>query len=90
MGNSREVVLDKQRPKLQGISLNLSAAAFSDLFFNHEHPERDRLYKGDNDFEDGEERAALIKDAMEFCSIIGYSGDTELAEQLADDFLDRV
>lgn len=80
--------------RLSGITLSLNSGQLSDLFFNFEHPERDKLYQENNntekDFSDEDELKAVTEDAKEFCSIIGYGDDIEMHKALAEDFMERV
>lgn len=84
--------------KLQGISLNLSAGQLSDLFFNYDHPERDKLYPNDRrPLKEGptweEELQAIRVDAESFCETLAiperYDQRKDYADALADDFMAR-
>lgn len=86
---------------LQSITLNLSGVQFSDLFFNYDHPNRDKLYEGRKPDRNGtwplvpedEERAAIRQDAIDFLIVVGLSdfieGTEDIADALADDFMRR-
>jgi len=81
--------------RLHGITLNLSGYQLSDLFFNFEHPERDKLYattdpKGSID--EVEYQKAILSDATEFAVVIGIPEceRDEFAKALADDLNRRV
>lgn len=78
---------------LRGITIDLSGTQLSDLFFNFEHPARDRLYTGKTDELDPVAlRAAIVSDAMEFLAVLNIPQDDreQFAEELADDFQHRV
>lgn len=74
-------------------------AAISDLFFNYDHPARDRLYDERSAAEKkagqslpgiAEYRAAILSDATDFAKTFQLAtGQTIDPEALADDFLDR-
>lgn len=78
---------------LRGITLNLNAAQFSDLFFNFEHPARTALYKkaGDGSAGDDSEEmdAADLEDAKEFAAVVGIEDDAIIAA-LVIDFQKRI
>lgn len=73
------------------IQLNLSNAQFSDLYFNHEHPKRDEVYKRYENQKDAptpeELEAAALKDAAEFVELYSVPQSPDV---LAADFLARV
>lgn len=73
------------------IQLTLNNAQFSDLFFNHEHPKRDEVYKRYENQKDAptpeELEQAALEDATEFVSL--YSAPME-PSALAADFLARI
>lgn len=73
---------------LQTTTLVLSGAQLSDLFFNYDHPKRDKLYESDADFTEAELNEALLDDAKEFCSVVGLG--LQCAQALVDDFQHRV
>lgn len=89
---------------LRSISIQLNSTALSDLFFNFEHPEYAsemkrlagppkrtgnvaQLFVAPEQIE-----AAVLKDAMEFTSILGFVGDEQesLSAELAADFMHRL
>lgn len=82
---------------LKGISLNLSGVQLSDLFFNHDHPARDKLCKQDY-WSDEDMVKALKEDAIEFLKTLdcygsndnNYHNYNELAVDLVVDFINRV
>lgn len=81
---------------LRGLSLFLDGGRLSDLFFNHEHPERDKLYaragdKGDK-IDDGELERAIASDADEFLMTLGLDAAmrAEVGPELVADFNRRV
>ena len=77
---------------LPSINLNLDGGQFSDLFFNFEHPERDKLFKAtkhEDTLSEEEVRAALLKDATEFLTVLGIQ-DQDMAAALVEDFQRRV
>lgn len=72
--------------------LNLTGAHLSDLFFNHEHPHRDKLYKryaNQKESPTSEElEEASLMDAADF--LASYPIFNVNAEMLSRDFLDRI
>ena len=78
---------------LRSIVLHLNSAQLSDLFFNYEHPERDKLYKITKENESIAEedlQQALLNDAKNFCDVIGKGDDEVLIAELVKDFQHRV
>lgn len=74
---------------LPAINLALASYQLSDLFFNFEHPEYEKVYSiadGKRAVDPAEIEIAILADAKEFCSIVGI----DLADALAADFLARV
>lgn len=75
---------------LRSISVQLDSTRFSDLFFNFEHPEYDRVMRQDSEptkrrsgqvvelyspsLAQDEVEEALLKDAIEFSGILGFDG----------------
>jgi hypothetical protein len=76
---------------LRGISLDLEGGQLSDLFFNYEHPARDRLYTAgkQQEIDPGELHAAIVDDAKEFLTVLGIDS-ADFAAELAADFERRV
>jgi hypothetical protein len=80
---------------LPSITVELSGSAFSDLFFNHEHPNIDAFYASNMDAgaTDGQYRkmllAAIKADAVDFLSLLNPEIAVS-AEQLAENFLSRL
>lgn len=85
---------------LPTITTTLTPGQLSDLFFNYDHPERDKLYaerkpeKGELPVLDYDvEWRSVRNDAKEFVALIvpDWSVDLrgDLIEQLATDFMDR-
>lgn len=87
---------------LRSTTIHLDSTRFSDLFFNFEHPEYDRVYqaasngRGRKDIEpiidQDEVNEALLKDAVSFAGILGFDGTEQanVAAELTADFLRRV
>jgi hypothetical protein len=85
--------------RLPDLLLALTAGQLSDLFFNHEHPCREKLYAGighkprADDFIE-QEYAAVREDAKAFCLCIGIDNGhpyySELPDLLAADFMERL
>lgn len=78
---------------LQGISLHLSGAQLSDLYFNFEHPARSAVFaratNGGDDLDESELKQANLADAKEFAQILGID-DSEFVETLVKDFESRI
>lgn len=77
----------------------VQTAALSDLFFNYEHPTRDRLYQRHGTptknaravISEEDERAALLADATAFAETLRLATGVILdPPALADDFLARL
>jgi hypothetical protein len=80
---------------LYGIALHLNGYQLSDLFFNYEHPERDKLYAQTDpksSIDPVEYQKAILTDATEFALVIGIPEDerVEFCKALAEDFDRRV
>ena len=73
---------------LRAMILDLSAGQLSDLFFNYEHPEYTKLWSGD-DFEQDDEKEALLKDAKDFVHCHIGQDKYNLANELVEDFFSR-
>lgn len=67
------------------------ATAFSDLFFNHEHPAYDAFLTNDAEGNGTDAEAELLKDAEEFAACLksatGFDMDTA---DLVRDFMSRL
>lgn len=66
----------------------LSDAKLSDLFFNHEHPEYDRMFTNDDLPSRAETEEALRKDADEFAENFPEFGKS--GEWYTEDFFRRL
>ena len=80
---------------LEDISLMLSAGQLSDLFFNYDHPARNKLYENrtpNRPIDSDELYTAILDDAKEFVATLGIVGNeaTQLALDLANAFESRV
>lgn len=85
---------------LRSISINLDSTRLSDLFFNFEHPNYDKVYKAAESgqkvqkisIDPAELNEALLQDAMEFTGILGFDGKyrMEISAELVADFERRV
>lgn len=82
---------------LRGITVSLDGGRLSDLYFNFEHPQRDKLYaatdgKKGGDISDEELAAANLADAREFAGILGIpeSHREEFVAELVEDFCKRI
>lgn len=75
--------------KMKTYGIPLTGGQISDLFFNYEHPEYDKLTA---EATEDESRAAIVADAKAFCEfyIPTDFADEINAETLADDFLERL
>lgn len=92
---------DRGANGLPGRMLWINATVLSDLFFNYEHPNMDRLMKGaeHRHIKDAELHAALALDAEDFLGTLtastangaNYDGVPlkDMAQRLASDFLER-
>lgn len=71
----------------------IQVAAVSDLFFNYEHPNRDKLYAPppeQRSFTEEEKAAALLEDARNFAStLLNATGLLVTPEDLVRDYLNR-
>lgn len=74
---------------LKSMTLSLSAAQMSDLYFNFEHPSREKFYLQDAEFSDEELDAADRADAEEFAQVLGIY-DPAFVAALVLDFRQRI
>lgn len=76
---------------MESVTLSLTGAQLSDLFFNYEHPNRDEAYKRYANQKDSptadELRASIFADAVDFVEFYGIPVEPTA---LADDFESRV
>lgn len=72
--------------------LLISGPRLSDVFFNYEHPEYDKLFAGDHREAIGGDaiEKAIRLDASEFCLTVGEKDNQELAGALTADFMRRL
>lgn len=71
-------------------SIIVSGDQLSDLFFNYDHPEYDKLFGNDGDPTQEQIEGAIRADAKEFASCYMRDFDENVADALAADFLKRL
>lgn len=79
---------------MRGITVSLNGLQLSDLFFNFEHPARERVYAeaGEDQVDTDAMEAADMADALVFATLLGIpqSHIIEFAQDLARDFQRRL
>lgn len=78
-------------------TLTVSGNELSDLFFNHEKPNYDNVFRDKYEFSsagqaehDKDSKDALTEDAIEFAKMLGITNPEDLAVLLVNNFLERL